>query len=167
MQRQTCRKKFRNGVQKKVLESAGLAGRSRPRLASPSHVLAQTRFSSRAQNIKNGPKWIQNRRFGLKIGPRESYDHFGPVRTGPGPKTFKSMPKNRQVAAAKVETSNTQVIRILLNVPRSRSRSVAMTTVSSLFPQLQHAYKRLSSDKYGCRADCKRVKAHMGMYCRA
>ena len=45
---------------------------------------------------KNGPKWVQNRRFGLKIGPRESYGHFGPVRTGPGPKKSKSMPKNRQ-----------------------------------------------------------------------
>ena len=78
MRRTTCRKKFRNGAQKKVPESAGLAGRSRPRLGSPSHVLAQTRFPSRAQNIKNGPKWVQNRRFGLKIGPRESYGHFGP-----------------------------------------------------------------------------------------
>ena len=34
-------------------------------------------------------KWVQNRRFGLKIGPRESYGHFGPVRTGPGPKNVK------------------------------------------------------------------------------
>ena len=93
----SCRKKFRNGAQKKVPESAGLAGRSRPRLASPGHVLAQTRFPSRAKNIKNGPKWVQNRRFGLKIGPCESYGHFGPVRTSPGPKKSKSMPKNRQV----------------------------------------------------------------------
>ena len=37
-------KKFRirNGAQKKVPESAGLAGRSRPRLGSPGNVLAQT-----------------------------------------------------------------------------------------------------------------------------
>ena len=96
MRRKTCRKKFRNGAQKKVPETAGLAGRSRPRLGSPSHALAQTRFPSRATNIKNEPKWVQNRWFGLKIGPRESYGHFGPVRTGPGPKKSKSMPKNRQ-----------------------------------------------------------------------
>ena len=88
-----CRKKFRNGAQKKVLESAGLAGSSRPRLASLGHVLAETRFPSRAQNIKNGPKWVQKRRFGLKISPREFYGHFGPVGTGPGPKKSKSMPK--------------------------------------------------------------------------
>ena len=50
----------------------------------------------RAKNIKNDPKWVQNRPFGLKIGPRESYGHFGPVRTGPGPKKSKSMAKNRQ-----------------------------------------------------------------------
>ena len=73
-----------------------LVGRSRPRLGSPGRVLAQTRFPSRAQNIKHGPKWVQNRRFGLKIGPCESYGRFGPVRTGPGPKKSKSMPQNRQ-----------------------------------------------------------------------
>ena len=100
MPRISCRKKFRNGAQKKVPESAGLAGRSGPRLGSPSHVLAQTRFPSRAKNIKNGPKWVQNRRFGLKIGPRESYGRFGPVRTGPGPKKSKSMPKNHQGGVA-------------------------------------------------------------------
>ena len=96
MRRTTCRKKFQNGAQKKVSESAGLVGTSRPRLGSPGHTLAQTRFPSRAQNIKNGPKWVQNRRFRLKIGPCESYGHFGPVRTGPGPKKSKSMPQNRQ-----------------------------------------------------------------------
>ena len=94
MRRKTCRKKFRNGAQKKVPESAGLAGRSRHRLGSPSHTLAQTRFPSRAQNIKNGPKWVQNRRFGLKIGPRESCGHFGPVRTGLGQKSQKVCLKN-------------------------------------------------------------------------
>ena len=97
MRQKACRKNLRNGARKKVPESAGLPGRSRPRLASPSHVLAETRFPSWAQNIKNGPKWVQNRWFGLRIGPRECHGHFGPVRTGPGPKKLKSMPKNRQV----------------------------------------------------------------------
>ena len=107
MRRKTCRKKFRNGAQKKVPESAGLAGTSRPRLESPGHVLAQTRFPSWAQKIKNGPKWVQNRRFGLKIGPRESYGHFRPVRTGPGPKKFKGMPRKRQVSlSTKLSTTN-------------------------------------------------------------
>ena len=50
MRRKTCRNKFRNGAQKKVPESAGLAGTSRPRLASPGHVLVQTKIA------KSGPK---------------------------------------------------------------------------------------------------------------
>ena len=25
-----------------------------------------------AKNIKSGPKWVENRRFGLKLGPNES-----------------------------------------------------------------------------------------------
>ena len=97
IRRKTRTKKVPKWGPEKVLESACLAGRSRPRLGSPNHVLAQTRFPSWAQNIKNGPTCVQNRRFGLKIGPRESCGHFGPVRTGPGPKKSKSMPKNRQV----------------------------------------------------------------------
>ena len=35
------------------------------------------------KNIKFGPKWVENRRFGLKQRPNESYDLSGPIRTTP------------------------------------------------------------------------------------
>ena len=54
--------------------------------ASPWPGQVPPKMSVRAKIIKNGRKRVQNRRFGLKIGPRESYSHFGPVGTGPGPK---------------------------------------------------------------------------------
>ena len=39
--------------------------------ARPSQILAD-QSSTRGQNIKFGPKWVENRRFGLKLGPNES-----------------------------------------------------------------------------------------------
>ena len=36
-----------------------------------------------AENIKFGPKWVQNRRFGPKKRPNESYSLSGPIRTTP------------------------------------------------------------------------------------
>ena len=40
--------------------------------------------SSPAKNNKFGPKWVENRRFGLKFGPNESHGPSGPSRTTPG-----------------------------------------------------------------------------------
>ena len=40
-------------------------------------------MSVRAQIIENGPKWIENRPFGPKQKPNESYGLFGPIRTTP------------------------------------------------------------------------------------
>ena len=37
----------------------------------------------RPKNIKLGPNWVQNQRFGLKICPNESYGLPGPIRTTP------------------------------------------------------------------------------------
>ena len=36
-----------------------------------------------AENIKFGPKWVQNRPFGLKQRPNESNGLSGPIRTTP------------------------------------------------------------------------------------
>ena len=36
-----------------------------------------------AKNIKFGPKWVENRRFGPKQRPNESYSLCGPIRTTP------------------------------------------------------------------------------------
>ena len=48
-------------------------------------------MSVRAQIIENGPKWVENRRFGPKQRPNESYRLSGPIRTTPeaknGPKS--------------------------------------------------------------------------------
>ena len=40
-------------------------------------------MSVRAQIIENGLKWVQNRRFGPKQRPNESYGLSGPIRTTP------------------------------------------------------------------------------------
>ena len=37
----------------------------------------------RPKNIKFGPKWVENQPFGLKLGPNESYELSGPIRTTP------------------------------------------------------------------------------------
>ena len=37
----------------------------------------------RPKNIKFGPNWVQNQRFGLKICPNGSYGLSGPIRTTP------------------------------------------------------------------------------------
>ena len=69
MRRKTCRK-VPERAQKKVPESAGLVGGSGPLVEGSGPSLAQTSsFSSRAKNVKNVPKWVQNRWFGLKLGP--------------------------------------------------------------------------------------------------
>ena len=40
-----------------------------------------TKVPARAQIIKFGPRWIENQRFGLKLGPNESRGLSGPIRT--------------------------------------------------------------------------------------
>merc|ERR1711966_383810 len=35
-----------------------------------------------AKNIKFDPKWVENRRFGLKLGPEACQDHSGAFGTG-------------------------------------------------------------------------------------
>ena len=40
-------------------------------------------MSVRAQIIENGPKWVENRPFGPKQRPNESYGLSGPIRTTP------------------------------------------------------------------------------------
>ena len=56
----------------------------------------------RPQNIKFGPKWVENQAFGLKLGPNESYELSGPIRTTPEaqntPKQFKIVKKRPNVA---------------------------------------------------------------------
>ena len=37
----------------------------------------------RAQIIENGPEWVENRPFGPKQRPNESYGPSGPIRTTP------------------------------------------------------------------------------------
>ena len=46
-------------------------------------------MSVRPQIIENGSKWVENRRFGLKIGPNESHGRSGPIRTTPDAKSGK------------------------------------------------------------------------------
>ena len=41
-----------------------------------------------AETIKSGPKWIENRRFGPKQRPNESYGLCGPIRTTPEAKNY-------------------------------------------------------------------------------
>ena len=43
-------------------------------------------MSVRAQIIENGPKWVENRPFGPKQRPNESYGLSGPIRTTPAAK---------------------------------------------------------------------------------
>ena len=42
-----------------------------------------TKVPVKSQNIENGPNLVQNRPFGLKQGPYESYGLCGPIRTTP------------------------------------------------------------------------------------
>ena len=62
MRQISCRKKFQNGAQKKVPETAGLAGSSGPRLGSPGDALAQTRLPSWGQNMAWRGKTRQDER---------------------------------------------------------------------------------------------------------
>ena len=46
-------------------------------------VQVRSTMSVRAQIIENGLKWVENRRFGPKQRPNESYDLSGLIRTTP------------------------------------------------------------------------------------
>ena len=57
---------------------------------SPASQLAQSQAKPKSwltkvpvgsKNIKFGPKWVENRRFGFKLCPNESYRLSGPIRT--------------------------------------------------------------------------------------
>ena len=55
-----------------------------PRSASfRSGPILADQSSGRVQNIKFVPKWVENRRFGPKQRPNESYGLSGPIRTTP------------------------------------------------------------------------------------
>ena len=49
----------------------------------PGHIGHIGQSLVRFQNIKFGPKWVENRRFGPKQKPNESYGLSGPIRTTP------------------------------------------------------------------------------------
>ena len=55
-------------------------------------------MSVRAQIIKNGPKWVENRPFGPKRKPNESYGLSGPIRTTPEAKNSKKIDFSRKTA---------------------------------------------------------------------
>ena len=51
-----------------------------------------------AEIIKFGPKWVENRRFGPKQRPNESYGLSGPIRTTPEAKNGKKTQFLRKTA---------------------------------------------------------------------
>ena len=79
----------------------GRARASRPVPGLVLEVQVPPKMSVRAQIIKNGPNRVQNRRFGLKIGPEACQDRSGAFRTGPATKKkSNSLPKPPQDHAA-------------------------------------------------------------------
>ena len=54
--------------------------------------------SVRAQIIKNDPKWVENRPFGLKQRPNKSYDLSGPIRPTPKAKNSQKTNFSRKTA---------------------------------------------------------------------
>ena len=59
-------------------------------------------MSVRAQIIENGPKWVENRRFGVKLGPEACQDRSGAFGMGlthsKGPSPAKKVKKCAQAA---------------------------------------------------------------------
>ena len=55
----------------------------RARQVPSGHIGHIGQSSVRSKNIKFGPKWVENRPFGLKQRPNESYRLSGPIRTTP------------------------------------------------------------------------------------
>ena len=51
-----------------------------------------------AENIKFGSKWVENRRFGPKQRPNESYGLSGPIRTTPEAKNSQKIDFSRKTA---------------------------------------------------------------------
>ena len=60
----------------------GQARASRPVLGLVLEVQVPPKMSVRAQIIKNGPNGVQNRRFGLKLGPEACQDRSGAFGMG-------------------------------------------------------------------------------------
>ena len=60
----------------------GRARASRPVPGLVLEVQVPPKMSVRAQIIKNGPNGVQNRRFGLKLGPEACQDRSGAFGTG-------------------------------------------------------------------------------------
>ncbi len=55
-------------------------------LAKSGHAISKSWLSKvlvRSKNIKVGPKWVENQRFGLKMGPNESHGRSGAIQTTP------------------------------------------------------------------------------------
>ena len=55
-------------------------------------------MSVRAQIIENGSKWVENRPFGPKQRPNESYGLSGPIRTTPEAKNRQKIDFSRKTA---------------------------------------------------------------------
>ena len=91
-------------------------------------------MSVRAQIIENGLKWVENRPFGLKQRPNESYGLSGPIRTTPeaknGQKTWflkKTGPGGRPAAPSDAFPENGQYVCL----QRSASMSAGQAKVAS------------------------------------
>ena len=67
--------------------------------------LLKPQIRGRAQNDKNGPKWVQNRPFGLKLGPEACQDRSGAFGMGlthsKGPSPAKKVKKCGQAATGR------------------------------------------------------------------
>ena len=83
----------------------GRARASRPVLGLVPEVQLGPTMSGRAQIIKNGPNWVQNRPFGLKLGPEACQDRSGAFGIGlthsEGPSPAKKVKKCGQAAPGK------------------------------------------------------------------
>ena len=98
-----------SGTQPEASNNPFLSGWAcKPYLYIESSVLSQqnkaqvqswlTKVPVGAENIKFGPKWIENRRFGLKQRLNESQGLSGPIRTTPEAKNRQKIDFSRKTA---------------------------------------------------------------------